>query len=121
MAAMHRGIAVLPRLPGVSGDALMSIKHVAQTHMTAALLVPLYSCALSMRNHQPWNRKELYLSILIAGIGWITNHFVSLNFPNQSDISAAVGAAAVGVVANLYGRFAKSGHGNAFVVMVNFI
>lgn len=29
--------------------------------------------------------------IMIACIGWVTNHFVSLRFPNQSDISAAVG------------------------------
>lgn len=36
-------------------------------------------------------------------------------FPNQSDISAAVGAFAVGLVSNLYGRFFA---GNAFVVMV---
>ncbi|EEB86605.1 hypothetical protein MPER_16380, partial [Moniliophthora perniciosa FA553] len=35
-------------------------------------------------------------------------------FVGQNDISAAVGAFAVGFVANMYGRFLR---GNAFVIM----
>jgi uncharacterized membrane protein YjjB (DUF3815 family) len=72
--------------------------------------------------------------VAIACVGWVTNHFVGSKFPNQSEISAAVGsvlltspishcltiqraysAFAVGVIANVYGRFFR---GNAFAVMV---
>jgi uncharacterized membrane protein YjjB (DUF3815 family) len=71
--------------------------------------------------------------VAISCLGWVTNHFVGKRFPNQSDISAAVGwvptvsslpapltfklcsAFAVGVIANIYGRFFR---GNAFAVMV---
>lgn len=37
--------------------------------------------------------KNLGKAILVAisCVGWVTNHFVSTKFPNQSDISAAVG------------------------------
>ena len=45
----------------------------------------------------------------------MTNHFTGTRFRNQSDISAAVGALAVGFVSNVYGRFFN---GSAFVVMV---
>ena len=54
----------------------------------------------------------------ISCIGWVTNHFTGTRFHNQSDISAAVGALAVGFVANLYGRFFR---GNAFVIMVRLL
>ncbi|PIL34619.1 hypothetical protein GSI_03398 [Ganoderma sinense ZZ0214-1] len=84
----------------------------------AFLTVPLYSLFLSLRNHAPWNRRELYLLIAISCIGWVTNHFTGTRFHNQSDISAAVGALAVGFVANIYGRFFN---GSAFVVMITGI
>lgn len=61
---------------------------------------------------------ECLLQPLLVGIscvGWVCNHFTGLKFPGQSDISAAVGAFAVGLIANLYGRFFN---GNAFVIMV---
>jgi uncharacterized membrane protein YjjB (DUF3815 family) len=44
--------------------------------------------------------------------------FAGTKFPNQSDISSAVGAFAVGFMSNLYGRFFER---NAFVVMVNIL
>ncbi|KAH7886562.1 hypothetical protein F5I97DRAFT_1926861 [Phlebopus sp. FC_14] len=84
----------------------------------AFLTVPMYSLFLSMRLMAPWRKKELILLIAISCIGWVTNHFVSTKFPNQSDISAAVGAFAVGFVSNMYGRFFN---GNAFVVMITGI
>jgi len=84
----------------------------------AFLTVPSYSLFLSLRNQAPYNKKELLLLVAISSIGWVTNHFTSTKFPNQSDISAAVGAFAVGLVANLYGRFFN---GNAFVVMITGI
>lgn len=84
----------------------------------AFLSVPLYSTFLSLRNHAPWNTKELPVLVAISCIGWVTNHFTATKFVNQNDISAAVGAFAVGVVANIYARFFS---GNAFVVMITGI
>ncbi|KAI6144460.1 hypothetical protein BKA82DRAFT_4178224 [Pisolithus tinctorius] len=84
----------------------------------AFLTVPMYSLFLSMRLMAPWWRRELLVSIIISCMGWVTNHFTSLKFPNQGDISAAVGAFVVGFVSNLYGRFFE---GNAFVVMITGI
>ncbi|KAJ7187258.1 hypothetical protein C8R46DRAFT_1025147 [Mycena filopes] len=84
----------------------------------AFLTVPLFSLFLSMRNQAPWRSREMLLLIGIACIGWVTNHFAGIKFPNQNDISAAVGAFAVGVVANVYARFFS---GNAFVIMITGI
>lgn len=84
----------------------------------AFLSVPCYSLFLSLRFGAVVGRRELFLLVAISCIGWVTNHFVGIKFPNQSDISAAVGAFAVGLVSNLYGRFFE---GNAFVVMITGI
>ncbi|KIY49657.1 hypothetical protein FISHEDRAFT_40445 [Fistulina hepatica ATCC 64428] len=84
----------------------------------AFLSVPLYSLSLSMRLMAPYNVKDTIILVLISCIGWVTNHFTSKVFVNQSDISAAVGAFAVGLVSNLYARFF---HGNAFVIMITGI
>ncbi|KAJ7440306.1 hypothetical protein B0H11DRAFT_545821 [Mycena galericulata] len=84
----------------------------------AFLTVPMYSLFLSMRNHAPWRNKEMLLLVGISCIGWVTNHFTGTKFVNQSDISAAVGAFAVGAVANIYARFFS---GNAFVIMITGI
>ncbi|KAI0287073.1 hypothetical protein BC826DRAFT_74601 [Russula brevipes] len=104
------------------------------SHFWAFLTVPTFSLFLSLRNQAPWYRKELAILVAISCLGWVTNHFVSIKFPNQSDISAAVGyvyrsfiftpytynvcwysAFAVGVTANIYGRLFR---GNAFAVMI---
>ncbi|KAI6115724.1 DUF1212-domain-containing protein [Pisolithus croceorrhizus] len=84
----------------------------------AFLTVPMYSLFLSMRLMAPWWKRELLFSIVVSSMGWVTNHFTSLKFPNQGDISAAVGAFVVGFVSNLYGRFFE---GNAFIVMITGI
>lgn len=84
----------------------------------AFLTVPCYSLFLSLRFGAVVGRRELFLLVAISCIGWVTNHFVGTKFPNQSDISAAIGAFAVGLVSNLYGRFFE---GNAFVVMITGI
>ena len=65
---------------------------------------------------RPTPSASKYLLITISCIGWVTNHFTGTRFHNQSDISAAVGALAVGFLANIYGRFFN---GSAFVVMVS--
>ncbi|KAK0459199.1 DUF1212-domain-containing protein [Desarmillaria tabescens] len=79
------------------------------------LIVPMFASGLCLRNYMPWNRREMFLAVVIASVGWVSNHFTSTKFVNQGDISAAVGAFAVGFVANLYGRFFS---GNAFVIMI---
>ncbi|KAJ7751699.1 hypothetical protein B0H16DRAFT_1548054 [Mycena metata] len=84
----------------------------------AFLTVPMFSLFLSMRNRAPLRSREMVLLIVIACIGWVTNHFVGIKFPNQSDIRAAVAAFAIGVVANVYARFFS---GNAFVIMITGI
>ncbi|PCH39674.1 DUF1212-domain-containing protein, partial [Wolfiporia cocos MD-104 SS10] len=84
----------------------------------AFLTVPLYSLSLSLRNQAPYYRKETLLAVAVSCIGWVCNHFTGTKFPNQSDISAAVGGLAVGFVSNVYGRFFR---GNAFVVMITGI
>ncbi|KAJ7760897.1 DUF1212-domain-containing protein [Mycena maculata] len=84
----------------------------------AFLTVPMYSLFLSIRNHAPWRNKEMLLLVAIACVGWVTNHFTSIKFVNQNNIGAAVGAFAVGAVANIYARFFS---GNAFVIMITGI
>ncbi|THG94343.1 hypothetical protein EW145_g8159, partial [Phellinidium pouzarii] len=84
----------------------------------AFLTVPMYSLFLSLRNQAPWKQKELLITVLISCIGWTCNHFSALKFPNRNDISSAIGAFAVGLIANVYGRFFS---GNAFVIMITGI
>ncbi|KIY69038.1 DUF1212-domain-containing protein [Cylindrobasidium torrendii FP15055 ss-10] len=84
----------------------------------AFLTVPMYSLFLSLRNFAPYKRKEMALLIVFASIGWVTNYFTGKAFSGQSDISALVGAFAVGFLSNLYGKFFD---GNAFVIMITGI
>ncbi|KAI6103817.1 hypothetical protein EDD16DRAFT_1640690 [Pisolithus croceorrhizus] len=67
----------------------------------AFLTVPMYSLFLSMRLMAPWWKRELLFSIVVSSMGWVTNHFTSLKFPNQGDISAAVGAFVVGFITGI--------------------
>ncbi|CAE7083162.1 unnamed protein product [Rhizoctonia solani] len=84
----------------------------------AFLCVPGFALFLSLRNQSPITRKELYVAVLIACAGWVTNHFSSIAFPNRSDITSALGSLAVGLAGNMYGRFFN---GTAFVVMITGI
>ena len=84
----------------------------------AFLTVPMFSLFLSLRNQAPWRKKELLVTVAISCIGWTCNHFSAVKFPNRNDVSSAIGAFAVGFIANLYGRFFS---GNAFVIMVRGI
>lgn len=81
----------------------------------AFMTVPAYSLFLTLRQQAPWRQRELLITVLIACIGWTCNHFASLKVPGRNDISSAIGAFAVGFIANLYGRFFS---GNAFNIMV---
>ncbi|KAF8495064.1 hypothetical protein JB92DRAFT_2748208 [Gautieria morchelliformis] len=84
----------------------------------AFLCVPLYSLFLSLRNQAPLWRKELAVTIFISCGGWAANHFAGLAFVGRPDIQSALGAFAVGIVANTYARFFS---GNAYVVMITGI
>ncbi|KAJ1303941.1 hypothetical protein OPQ81_008352 [Rhizoctonia solani] len=84
----------------------------------AFLCVPGFALFLSLRNQSPFTRKELYVAVLIACAGWVTNRFSSIAFPNRSDISSALGSLTVGLAGNIYGRFFN---GTAFVVMITGI
>jgi uncharacterized membrane protein YjjB (DUF3815 family) len=84
----------------------------------AFLTVPLYSVALSLRNFCSWRRREIILLVLISSSGWVTNKFTSRYFVGQSDMSAACGAFAVGILANVWAKFFG---GNAFVIMITGI
>ncbi|KAG6918000.1 hypothetical protein DXG01_017010 [Tephrocybe rancida] len=77
------------------------------------------ACSISHYEGAPWyQRTPSKLWVGISCVGWVTNHFTGTKFVNQSDISAAVGAFAVGIVANMYARIFR---GNAFVVMITGI
>ena len=78
----------------------------------------MFSLFLTLRNHAPWKRKELLITVLISCMGWTCNHFSARAFPDRSDMTSAIGAFAVGFVSNLYGRFFS---GNAFVIMITGI
>jgi len=124
--------------------------------IVAFLTVPLFATSMSLRNMCSWRQDEFVsLSVLfrsitslttfvqpvligIACIGWVTNHFTSTKFINQSDFCAAVGyvsaqltvmheimltlpsnsAFAVGIVANVWARVGLLTGNNAFVIMV---
>lgn len=58
------------------------------------------------------------ITAVISCIGWACNHFSALKVLGRNDVSSAIGAFAVGLVAvaNLYGRVFS---GNTFVIMVH--
>ncbi|TDL17473.1 DUF1212-domain-containing protein [Rickenella mellea] len=84
----------------------------------AFLTVPMYAFFLSLRFQAPWKTKEMLVTIVIACMGWMCNHFAAKAFPNRNDASCAIGAFVVGFIANVYGRFFS---GNAFVIMITGI
>ncbi|KAE8268871.1 hypothetical protein A4X09_0g3470 [Tilletia walkeri] len=83
----------------------------------ALLTVPGYSTVLSLRNQAKVTRKEFPAMVLIACAGWACNHYASTakTLKGRQDITSALGSFAVGLLANLYGRFTG---GRAFVVAV---
>ncbi|KAJ7607797.1 hypothetical protein DFH06DRAFT_213696 [Mycena polygramma] len=84
----------------------------------AFLTVPTYSLFLSLRNHAPWRHRDIIFLVVISCIGWVTNHFTGIKFVGQTDITAAVGAFAVGTVANAYAHFFTR---NTFAIMITGI
>ncbi|CAD6884752.1 unnamed protein product [Tilletia controversa] len=83
----------------------------------AFLTVPGFSAALSVRNQAKVTRKEFPVMVAIACAGWACNHFSSTakTLKGRQDITSALGSFAVGLLANMYGRFTG---GRAFVVAV---
>lgn len=86
--------------------------------MWAFLTVPMFSLFLSLKNGARWKPRELPVLVSISCAGWVTNYFTGTKFPGQNEIPAAVGAFAVGIIANIYARLFS---GNAFVVMITGI
>jgi hypothetical protein len=93
---------------------------------------------LSLRNGQPFYRKETILMLLIGSAGFTGNYFSGKAFPGRSgesrrsgvksekkltlppslsstDIVSAIGSFVVGFLGNIYGKFTR---GSPFVVMV---
>ncbi|PWN92436.1 DUF1212-domain-containing protein [Acaromyces ingoldii] len=72
----------------------------------ALLTVPGYSIALSIRNQAKVTRKEFPVMVAIAIAGWATNHFAaqSKSLSQRSDVTSALGAMAVGLLSNVFGR-----------------
>lgn len=83
----------------------------------AILTAPAYSICLSLRNQAKITRKEFPVMVLIACGGWACNHFAAkaTALSRRQDVTAALGSLAVGIMANLYGRFFD---GRSFVVSV---
>ncbi|KAK0551464.1 pheromone-regulated protein prm10 [Tilletia horrida] len=86
----------------------------------AFLTVPGYSFVLSLRNQAKITRKETLAMVAIACAGWACNHFsaTARTLQGRQDITSALGSLAVGMLANIYGRFTG---GRTFVVAVTGI
>lgn len=72
----------------------------------AFLTVPGYSISLALRNQAKITRKEFPAMVGIAIAGWATNHFSSTSsaLSSRSDVTSALGAMAVGLLSNIFGR-----------------
>ncbi|PWN35805.1 DUF1212-domain-containing protein [Meira miltonrushii] len=72
----------------------------------AFLTVPGYATALSLRNQAKATRKEFPVMVLIGISGWAVNHFSSKSsaLKSRSDVTSALGAFAVGLLSNIFGR-----------------
>ncbi|MCO5555816.1 hypothetical protein L7F22_009361 [Adiantum nelumboides] len=72
----------------------------------AFLTVPGYATALSLRNQAKATRKEFPVMVLIGIAGWAVNHFASTSsaLKSRSDVTSALGAFAVGLLSNIFGR-----------------
>lgn len=72
----------------------------------AFLTVPGYATALSLRNQAKATRKEFPVMVLIGIAGWAVNHFASTStaLRSRSDVTSALGAFAVGLLSNIFGR-----------------
>ena len=101
-----------------------SARHVADRwwqsdvpEIWAILTAPAYSVCLALRNQAKVTRKEFPVMVLIACGGWACNHFAAkaTALSRRQDVTAALGSLAVGIMANLYGRFFD---GRSFVVSV---
>ena len=64
--------------------------------------VPLFTICLIIINHGKW--KQAPVMIIISFAGYVVNHFSGLRFASNVQISNALGALAIGVLANLYSR-----------------
>lgn len=83
------------------------------------LLVPAFSCVLSMWNLQPVRSRNFPVMVLISCVGYTSNYFANLcasrascvaeltlcaDIFNRSDVVSFIGAFVIGVLGNLYSR-----------------
>ena len=64
--------------------------------------VPAFAFCLTVINQAHW--KQMPIMILIAFAGWLVNFFSAIRFIGNTQIASALGAFAVAVMANTYGR-----------------
>ena len=84
--------------------------HIIYTKM---IWVPLFTACLCVVNQA--KPKQMPMMLLIAVVGWQANYWVGLHVQNNIQVANAIGAFAVGVVANFYSRFF---HGLAAAAML---
>lgn len=63
--------------------------------------MPGFAMALAMKNQAKFRSKEFWASTLLASMGWTINYFASQAeaFRARSDISSALAALSVGIIA----------------------
>ncbi|KAF2137475.1 uncharacterized protein K452DRAFT_235726 [Aplosporella prunicola CBS 121167] len=64
--------------------------------------VPAFTLCLCVINQAKW--KQVPVMVVISFVGYIVNHFSSLHFTGNTQISSTLGALAIGAMANLYSR-----------------
>lgn len=66
------------------------------------MFVPPFTLCLIIINQGQW--KDIPVMILVAILGYVTNHFTAIHFPSNAQVASTVGAFAIGVTANMYSR-----------------
>ncbi|ORY88404.1 hypothetical protein BCR35DRAFT_263408, partial [Leucosporidium creatinivorum] len=79
------------------------------------LTIPAFLLMLALRNGQPFYRKETIVMLLVGSAGFCCNFFSGRAFVNRPDITSAIGAFAIGLLSNLYGKSTRS---SGFVIVV---
>ncbi|KAI0068289.1 DUF1212-domain-containing protein [Artomyces pyxidatus] len=84
-------------------------------YWTLGFLVPIYSLCSSLANLQTWRSSRLPIMVLFSCCSYSANKAANWALEDRGDIASAAGALVVGVLGNLYSRFAR---GTAFTSMV---
>ena len=79
----------------------------------AFAFVPPFVLCISILYQAKW--RQMPVMVVVAFAGYIVNYYSSVRFPSSPPIASALGAFAVGVLANLYSRFR---HGVAAAILI---